>query len=132
MNETRLERYVDGALWAFAGLVALLIVVLSLGTAPEPTAFSFEDKVFHALFYMVLAFAVLLAGVWRPGRGTGAVAVLMPWLLIGVVGLGLALEGLQVLVHRNASVADALADLAGVLAALALWRGLRRLSPPAP
>jgi VanZ family protein len=60
--------WVDGVLRAGSVVLALGIVVLSLGPAPEERTIEISDKVIHGLSYFSLTLAVLLAWVGLPAR----------------------------------------------------------------
>ena len=99
---------------------------LSLAEVPPGTsAFGGADKVEHAFAYFVTSLLVLLAAVWRPGRGNG---VLWPWRwwVLGAMALaGGAVEIVQSYVGREAELADWVAEIVAVALAagvLALWR----------
>ncbi len=114
-------------LW-FASIALLAATfVLSLGPAPPGlNAFPASDKVVHAAGYAALTGCWLLAAVWRPGRGAGPFPR-AAWLVVAAaVVLGSGIEVGQHFVDRSADPLDALADIAGVLAALWAWTSLRR------
>ena len=101
----------------FAVAVLASLVVLFAPGSDVPSAPPGVDKVVHALVFAGLAVTGRWAGVPRnPLAGT---------LVVYAVGSEL-LQGLTPLA-RSASVADAVADLAGVAIGLALWGwGARR------
>ena len=119
------RRVVDASLWLLAGMLLTAIIVLSLGPAEAPDSFPYEDKIFHAAAYAALTFVVLLAGVWRPGRGNGRWPAATGWMLLGVVVFGIALEVIQAFVSRDVSAFDGLADAVGATLALGIWKSLR-------
>jgi VanZ family protein len=119
---------VDAGLWMLALVLLTATIVLSLGPAEAPNAFPYEDKLFHAAAYALLTFVILLAGVWRPGRGIGRWPAATGWTLLGVIGLGVALEVIQAFVGRDVSAFDGLADAVGAALALGGWQALRRRS----
>jgi hypothetical protein len=123
---------VDRLLWGLAVAIAVSIVVFSLGPAVGETLFPNADKLFHAGAYGSLAFVVLLAGAWRPGRGEGRWPTKTRVILAAVIGMGVAVELVQPIFARDADPFDGLADAVGALAALGLWMWLkhsRRVSP---
>jgi VanZ family protein len=72
---------------------------------------------------------LLLAAVWRPGRGDGAFPQAGEVIVGAIVALGIAIEVLQgEFFHRNANPRDVVADLAGALLAYLAWRGVRSRS----
>ena len=98
--------------WA---LVAYTVYV-SLSSSPPEGPGWLSDKLAHGLTYFVLAswFAALSA----PRRYTRVGA--------GLLGLGIAIELLQARTgYRTAEVADGLANLAGILAGLAIGLATR-------
>ena len=129
----RQTRAVDGALWTCSALLGLAILGLSLGRPPDVPGFHFvaADKVGHVLAYGLLAGTLLLAGMWRPGRGRGVLAT--PWLVIGpVIVFGGLIEIAQVGAGRNADGMDLVADALGALGALAIWTWVRARAETAP
>jgi VanZ family protein len=123
------HRAVDGALWALSGVLLLAIVVLSLGPKGPPQPFSLADKMWHALAYAALTGCLLLAAVWRPGRGSGWLAGRAWAIAVGAALLGTILEVAQAFdpfADRHGDLGDWLANTVGVLAAFGAWRVLRR------
>ncbi len=121
------SRPLDGALWAASFTLLVLSFVLSWGAPPDfGPRFEWSDKAWHFLGYGALCGTLLLAAVWRPGRGDGrfpgkgfgvaVVVVLVAWLT----------EAFQAPFHRDVDLLDAVADTAGVAAAFLAWRALRR------
>lgn len=96
---------------AFAGVVALSLVVLFAPARNVPGAPPGVDKVVHAALFLALAATGRWAGL-RP-------AVLLPALAAYAAGSEV-LQGLAP-IGRTTSVADWFADVAGVLAGLGLW-----------
>jgi hypothetical protein len=91
---------------------------------PRPT-----DLVLHVLAYAPTMFLLLLAAVWRPGRGSGPIPGGAVWIGLALVGLGIALElvqGLQIVPGREGDAPDAAANAAGVAAGATLWAILRK------
>ena len=120
------EHAVDALLWGLTIASALLTLWLSLGPVPPGTAaFPGADKLFHGFAYFVTTLLLLLAAVWRPGRGPGPLARVSWALIIAIVASGLAVEVLQgaLTAKREPELGDWLADAAGVLAAtlVHLW-----------
>lgn len=127
MAPDRGRRRVDALLWALSALALAATFYFSLWRVP-PGANSFPsaDKLLHAGSYFVLTGLLLLAAVWRPGRGDGA----FPWaggFLVGAaIALGTSIEFVQgTTLFRTADPLDALADIVGAMLAYVAWRGLR-------
>jgi len=120
---------VDAIVWILAFSAAALTLGLSFGPRPPGTsAFPEADKVWHFLAYFVTTSLLLLAAVWRPGRGPGPFAR-HEWLLAPAVLLtGALIEvGQESFTStRRGEVTDWLAEVLGVLFALALNWLLRR------
>jgi VanZ family protein len=125
----RLDR-IDLGLWAAAVLCGVVTLWLSLGAVPPGTQiFSGADKVEHALAYLVTTLLVLLAAVWRPGRGDGPFARWWWAVLVAMVLAGGAIEIVQSFVGREAELADWVAEIVAVTLAwgvLIVWRGRDR------
>lgn len=123
------SRAIDAALWVLGGGLLGASIVLSLD--PEPEALSrldLSDALLHLVGYAALTAAWLFAAVWRPGRGPGLFPDSAALILVGLLGLGLALEALQGLVPaRDADWRDALANVVGVGTAWWAWRTTRGL-----
>ena len=117
--------WVDRALRAGSVVLALAIVGLSLGPAPEEPTFDVSDKVIHGLAYFALTLAVLLAWVGRPGRLAQPLQIALSVTLVIVSG-GLLVELAQSLVNRQTEFLDALANALGAGLALAAWFVLLR------
>ncbi|HEY3209182.1 MAG TPA: hypothetical protein VGL18_05240 [Actinomycetota bacterium] len=117
------SRLLDLALWGASFFLLVLSFVLSWGPPPQfGPRFDWSDKAWHLLGYGALCGTLLLAAVWRPGRGGGR---------FGGTGLGVAVlvlvvawstEALQAPFHRDVQLLDALADLAGVTAGFLTWK----------
>ena len=125
----RRERAVDVVLWALTIGSAGLTVWLSLGPVPPGTeAFPGADKVFHGLAYFVTTLLFLFAAVWRPGRGPGPLARFGVYVILAVIGAGLVVEALQgaLTADREPELADWLAEVVAVAAAVAIHRATRR------
>jgi VanZ family protein len=100
----------------FAGAVVVSLVVLFLPARDVPGAPPGVDKLVHAGLFLALAVTGRWAGL-RP-------AVLAPALVAYAAGSEV-LQGLAA-IGRTASVLDWAADVAGVVAGLALWTRLAR------
>jgi VanZ family protein len=113
-----------GAWWVATGITVVGVVILSLGPDVNPHSALLDDLA-HVAAYAVLA-AVLFAA--RDPRG----AVSWPSifvLAVGIVSFGAAMEFAQAAFHRDATVADGVADAIGVsvgLGAYALMRVIRQ------
>jgi VanZ family protein len=102
-----------GGWWVATGITVIGVVILSLGPDVNPTS-ALLDHLAHVAAYAVLA-AVLLTA--RDPRG----AVSWPSmfvLAVGIVSFGAAMEFGQAAFHRDATVADGVADAVGVAVAL--------------
>jgi VanZ family protein len=123
---SRGSQLVDIALWTTASALFTLSLVFSWGPPPPSPSVSWFDKVWHFLGYGALCGTLLLAAVWRPGRGIGR----FPRAAVGIALLVLALawftEALQGPFGRDFEPTDALADLAGIGVALAVWKTTSR------
>jgi VanZ family protein len=103
-----------------------------VATPPETNTIPAVDKVEHALAYFVTTLLVLLAAVWRPGRGDGPFARWWWALLLTLILAGAAVEVAQGFAGRDAEVLDWIAEIVAVALAwgvLARWR--RRSAVPA-
>ena len=118
-------RILDALLWALVAIVATAILILSLGAPVGEGFLPGIDKIFHATAYATLTFLVLLAGVWRPGRGHGRWPWGTTWVVVGAVLLGGSIELAQSLVTRDPNIFDACANLVGTLVGVRLWRIIR-------
>jgi hypothetical protein len=108
LAEVRLGRAV------FAGVLVVSLVVLFAPAGDVPAAPPGVDKVVHAVLFLALAVTGRWAGL-RP-------AVLLPALALYAAGSEV-LQGMAA-IGRTTSVADWIADVAGLLAGLALWARL--------
>ncbi len=98
--------------WLAAGLMLVLAVTL-LSLMPSPPQVSGSDKFSHLSAYGVLA--LWFAGMYRPDR--------YGWILLGLFTLGGVIEILQGLGgHRHPEIADAAANLLGIIIGLGLGR----------
>jgi VanZ family protein len=101
-----------------AAAIAVLSVIPEVPASDLPNA----DKLEHLAAYAVLGGLALLSAESRRGRAL---------LAVGVVVLGLALEGVQALLPwRTASWADGAANLAGVVLGAGAVLLTRRPRPP--
>ena len=127
---SRTDRLIDATLWAAGVLFAGITLVYSLLVVPpQGGAFAVSDKSLHIASYFATGMCLLLAAVWRPGRGDGPFPT---WALRGAVALvaiGAAIEVLQGLfTSRHAEIADVVADLIGVSAALLVHGLIRKIA----
>ncbi|MGE5227518.1 MAG: hypothetical protein ACM3OO_11650 [Planctomycetaceae bacterium] len=132
IDPTGRERRTDAALWLVAASAVWLTVWLSLfRDPPNPTHGHGIDKVEHALAYLVTTLAVLLAAVWRPGRGPGRFPAARWWIGGAALAAGALIEVLQstMTTDRQGDVKDWLAEVVGVGLALLALRALERRSP---
>jgi VanZ family protein len=127
---SRTDRTIDAALWAAGFLFAGVTLVYSLAVMPpQGGAFAFSDKWLHAASYFATGLCLLLAGVWRPGRGDGPFVDQRFRGAIALIAAGALIEVIQALfTSRQAEVADLLADVIGVIAALFAHSAMRRVA----
>ena len=130
------EARIDVVLWAAAAVCVFLTLWWSLLKAPpEENLFANVDKVEHGLAYFMTSLLVLLAGVWRPGRGDGPFARWGWWVPVVLIAAGGGIEILQSFIGRDAALGDWAAEIVavalawGTVAALRAWSG-RRAGPP--
>ncbi len=117
---------IDAVLWAAAGLCGATTLWLSLWAVPPgTTAFGGADKVEHGVAYFVTALLLLLAGVWRPGRGSGPFARWYIAVLASLIVAGGAVELIQTQIGREGEWADWLAEIVAVSLAWATIAVLR-------
>ncbi len=106
-------------------MILLVTIILSIGPNP-PFDSDLIDRLEHGADYAALTAVLLLAGVWRPGRGVarfprGAVAVIA---LVFVLGGAIELaQGAWF--TRTTDLLDLAANVAGSMLALIGWRVLR-------
>jgi VanZ family protein len=113
---------VDLVLWAATVLCGAVTLWLSLFTVPPgASAFSEADKLEHATAYLVTALLLLLAAVWRPGRGDGPFARWEGWVVVAVMSAGGAIEVIQSRIGREGEWTDWLAEIVAVALA---WGGV--------
>jgi FkbM family methyltransferase len=116
----------DAALWAASFALCVLSIAFSWGAPPHlGPQFDWSDKAWHFLGYGALCGTLLLAAVWRPGRGGGRFPQAAAGVTLLVLALAWATEALQAPFGRDADPTDGLADLAGIALAFVAWRGLR-------
>jgi len=124
------SRLLDWALWGVSFVLLVLSFVLSWGAPPDlGPSFDWSDKVWHFLGYGALCGTVLLAAVWRPGRGNGRFPGTGVRVAVLVLVVAWFTEALQAPFHRDVQLLDAGADLAGVAAGFLAWEVLRRWPP---
>ena len=122
---------IDAGLWALSGLLFAAILLFSFGPQRSVPTFDLSDKIRHAINYGALTGCLLLAAVWRPGRGDGNFPRAALSLMAAVVVFGVLVEIAQGLFFdRTADPIDALADAGGALAAFLAWRRLARMGAP--
>ena len=113
-------------LWAAALVCGVATLWLSLVAIPPGTkAFGGADKVENGLAYLVTTLLVLLAAVWRPGRGDGPLARWWWAVLAAMVAAGGAVEIAQGYVGRKPELRDWIAEIVAVAVAwavLVVWR----------
>jgi hypothetical protein len=100
----------------FAVVVLISLAVLFTPADGVPFAPPGVDKVVHAALFAALAVTGRWAGIGRPPLGI---------LLVLYAAASEVLQGVMPL-DRSASVADWLADVAGVLLGLAVWESVLR------
>ena len=106
------------AAWVLAILAVIVGSLLPSDSAPIRTLdeLPFSDKFDHMAMYAVLAFLPALhedrKAVW--------------WIALGAVGLGIALEFVQLYVGRDFEIGDMIADAAGATLGLVVGLPLRK------
>jgi VanZ family protein len=128
---SRTDRAIDATLWGAGLLSAGITLAYSLVVAPpQSDAFTVSDKALHFAAYFATSLCLLLAAVWRPGRGDGPFPT---WGLRGAMGLvaaGALIELVQgAFTARQPELIDVVADLLGVGAALLLHGLMRKVTP---
>jgi VanZ family protein len=121
----------DVVLWAAAilcGLVTLWWSLVSL--PPERHLFKGVDKLQHGLAYFVTSLLLLLAAVWRPGRGDGPLARWGVWVVGALIAAGAGIEVLQSFIGRDAELGDWIAEIVAVGLAFGLLQAMRWASRP--
>ena len=131
------EAVIDVVLWVAALVCACLTLWWSLvSLPPERRLFSGVDKLQHGLAYFVTSLLLLLAAVWRPGRGDGPLARWEVWVAAALIAAGAGIEVLQSFIGRDADLGDWVAEMVAVglswatMAALRSW-SRRRAGGPA-
>jgi hypothetical protein len=128
-----MPRAVDGLLWSVAILSVGGVAFLSLDGDPPIVSLLPWDRAGHLVAYATITGSVLLAAVWRPGRGAGWWPGASVSAVVGAVVLGAVLEFAQGVVGRDPDVLDLAADAAGAGLAWAGWTVLRsRADKPRP
>lgn len=128
-TQTRRERLIDAALWAFTVGLALITLLFSFGFSPPGTGtFLLADKLGHGVMYFATSFCFLLAAVWRPGRDEGPFPRKGLVFALGLVAAGVAIEVLQELAttDRHAQLGDVLSEFIGAFGAFAIHAWMRR------
>jgi VanZ family protein len=121
-------KFIRGFLWSIAGLVAVVVVAVSVMPQP-PAPLLDDDKLSHALAYAVLVQSVLLAAVWAPGLGDGRWPRGAVLIVCAAIAVGAFIEILQgAYFERTPDRVDALANAVGAAAGGLTWRGLRGLT----
>ena len=124
------SRLVDALLWAaVAGLSALTVLFSIRDVAPDIHGFSGADKIGHGVMYFAVLVPLLFAAVWRPGRGDGPLPNGLPWLALGLVAIGVGMEGVQAAFFpsRSAEFLDVVAESLGVAGAVLVFLVARRV-----
>jgi len=124
------DAWIDVVLWAAAilcGLVTLWWSLVSL--PPERHLFKGIDKLQHGVAYFVTSLLLLLAAVWRPGRGDGPFARWGAWVPVALIAAGAGIEIVQSFIGRDAELGDWLAEIVAVALAWGLVRVWSRLQP---
>ncbi len=121
-------RLLDAGLWIGAIAAGVLTIVFSLSAVPPGMqAFPGADKAGHAVVCGATVLLLLLAAVWRPGRGDGRYPRAAPIIVIGVIAAGIAMEVLQAMfTERSAEVLDVVMETVGAMVALGIFTLLRR------
>ena len=121
----------DAVLWTLSGILLTSVAVLSLMPklpvgGPGPI-----DLLLHAVAYAPTTLSLLLAGVWRPGRGEGPFPKLTVTFIAGILALGVILELVQAFGLaglREGEIADGIANAVGVGVGAGIWAILRSTS----
>lgn len=102
-----------------------LSLVLSWGPPPDiGPEFDWADKAWHFLGYGALTGTLLLAAVWRPGRGEGRFPRAGLHLALLALAVAWLTEALQAPFGRDFDPTDGLSDLAGVTAGFLSWKAV--------
>jgi VanZ family protein len=128
------EHRLDLMLWTVFAISIALTFVLSFVEPPASRFGHGIDKAQHAFAYFVTMLAVLLAAVWRPGRGPGRFPAARWLIAAGALAAGALIEVLQSAstTNRQGDVRDWLAEVAGVGLALIALGVLERRSSAHP
>lgn len=128
-TQPALGRLIDLALWVLAAILGIVTLAFSLSLSPPGgEAFLLADKFGHGAMYFATLFCLLLAGVWRPGRGDGPFRDKGLWFAVAVVATGLVIEVLQEVAttDRHAQLGDVISEVIGAFGALAIHSWMRR------
>ena len=106
----------------FAVVVLVSLAVLFAPGSDVPSAPPGVDKLVHC---------ALFAGLALTGRWAGIGTAMLSALLVGYATVSEVVQGVTPLA-RSASLADGVADVAGVVLGLLLWGLVSRRSSPAP
>ncbi len=96
---------------------------------PERHLFKGIDKLQHGLAYFVTSLLLLLAAVWRPGRGDGPFARWGVWVVAALIAAGAGIEIWQSFIGRDAELGDWIAEIVAVGLAWGVVRLWSRLQP---
>jgi hypothetical protein len=119
---------VDAALWGASFVLFVLSFVFSWGAPPDiGPEFDWIDKAWHLLGYGALTGTMLLAAVWRPGRGEGRFPRAGLHVALLVLVIAWLTEALQAPFSRDSDPTDGLADLAGIGLAYVIWKATPRM-----
>ena len=130
---TTLDRTIDRALLVVAFLAFVGTAYVSLRRAvPDLLDIPEQDKVGHAVAYFAVLLPLLLALVWRPGRGDGVLPNGELWFVGALIAAGIATAGFQAVftATRSPEVLDFVADAVGTIGALLVFRLVRRVYEP--
>lgn len=122
------RRFVDALLWVASVALMVALVILSLIPQPPIGGPRPTDLLLHVAAYAPTTFMLLLAAVWRPGRGMGPFPNSAVAVIVALMVLGAALEGAQALGWagpRQGEVTDVIANVVGVGTGGLGWRLLR-------
>ena len=140
------SKVVGTTLWTLAAILLTAIVILSVipvnqarmlaestsvsAVAPSASIRSaVQDAAWHCLFYGPFTLTLLLAAVGRPGlpRRRSHQAVLL--VILGVGGLGMLLEIVQLgVVGRSAEFVDVVGNVVGLGLGAGIWLWIERVS----
>ena len=123
------DKGIDAALWVLCLDCLVLITWNSVGDAPAAFEIPHADKVLHFVSYFTLTLLLLLAAVWRPGRGPSGFGDVGRIVIVAVGVFGILVEVAQgLLFERTADGVDAVMNIAGCLVAWGAWMAVRRSS----